>query len=163
LAELGEHQRIVDWTRQWWGLMLDCGATSCWEVFPGFDPRWYTRSHCHAWSAGPGYFLPTYQLGVRPDAPGFTRARIAPIPADLSWARGRVPTSAGEIEVDWRRREGSFRIDVSLPPGTEATLVLPFGGEPRVRPTGFGAVHVSGKWHIELPAGGSCTAEQPDG
>jgi len=163
LAQLGEYQRILNWTRQWWGLMLDCGATSCWEVFPGFDPRWYTRSHCHAWSAGPGYFLPTYQLGVRPDAPGFAHARIEPIPADLSWARGRVPTPAGEIEVGWRRSDGRFRIEVALPPGTAAMVVLPFGTAPQAVPPGAEARCVSGKWEVELPSGGRGTVEQPEG
>ncbi|MFQ6096260.1 MAG: family 78 glycoside hydrolase catalytic domain, partial [Armatimonadota bacterium] len=32
LARLRDFERIVEWTRKWWGLMLDAGATSCWET-----------------------------------------------------------------------------------------------------------------------------------
>ena len=131
LARIGDFQAILDLSRERWGFMLDKDATTCWETFPGFSGggRW-TRSHCHAWSAAPTYFLSAYQLGVRPLESGFSLALIAPEPADLQWAYGRVPTPKGTISVSWRKGD-DFQIDVSLPVGVAAQIQIP------VRPEEF--------------------------
>jgi len=125
LARMGDFQNILDISRDRWGFMLDKDATTCWETFPGFSGggRW-TRSHCHAWSAAPTYFLSAYQLGIRPLEPGFSKALIAPEPVDLTWAKGRMPTPKGNISVWWQKGE-NFSIDVSLPPGVSARIELP--------------------------------------
>ena len=127
LARIGDFQNILDISRDRWGFMLDKDATTCWETFPGFSGggRW-TRSHCHAWSAAPTYFLSAYQLGVRSLKPGFSKALIAPEPVDLTWARGRMPTPKGNISVWWQKGE-EFQMDVSLPAGISAKIQLPVG------------------------------------
>jgi hypothetical protein len=136
-AKDGEFQRILDIIRREWGAMIDYGATTAWETL---TPR--TRSHCHAWSAAPAYFLSTYVLGVRPK--GVTRDMgqgtrvmeyfIAPKPCDLQWARGRfpvpsVPRDMGqgtrEIVVRWERDERQFAIWFELPEWVKAEIVLP--------------------------------------
>ncbi len=131
LARLGRYEEILAITRERWGFMLERGATTCWETFPGWEPdgRW-TRSHCHAWSTGPTYFLSRYQLGVAPLEPGFTPALIAPQPAGLSWARGRVPTPHGEIHVSWRDEAKMFLLEAALPPGVSALVRAPIPAEP---------------------------------
>ena len=136
-AKDGEFQRILDIIRREWGAMIDYGATTAWETL---TPR--TRSHCHAWSAAPAYFLSTYVLGVRPK--GVTRDReqgtrvmeyfIAPKPCDLKWARGRFPVPSvsrdmgqgtREIVVRWERGERQFTIWFELLEWVKAEIVLP--------------------------------------
>ncbi len=136
-AKDGEFQRILDIVRHEWGAMVDYGATTAWETL---TPR--TRSHCHAWSAAPAYFLSTYVLGVRPK--GVTRDRgqgtrgmeyfIAPKPCDLKWARGRFPVPVRardeggrtrEIVVRWERDERQFTIWFELPEWVKGEIVLP--------------------------------------
>ena len=160
LAEMGEHELVVDWIRERWRMMIDRGATTFWEVFPGFDPggRW-TRSHCHAWSAAPTYFLSIYQLGVRPVEVGFTKALIAPIPAGLTWAKGTMPTPHGPLSVDWAVSSDAFRIAVALPEAVSAEIVspcLPGGYETACVEGGPGSVRRldDGGYRVELPAGG---------
>lgn len=125
LAKAGQHEVILQQVRERWGMMLEKGATSFWEVFPGFDRKWWTRSHCHAWSSAPTYFLTTYQLGIEPLKPGFVQARIAPQPADLSWAEGTLPTPQGPIHVSWRREPTAFSLRAALPVGVTAEITLP--------------------------------------
>jgi alpha-L-rhamnosidase len=129
LARIGDFQAILDLSRERWGFMLDKDATTCWETFPGFSGggRW-TRSHCHAWSAAPTYFLSAYQLGVRPLEPGFSLALIAPEPADLQWAYGCVPTPEGNISVWWQKGD-DFQMEVSLPVGVAAQIQIPVSPE----------------------------------
>lgn len=109
LAKLGEWEVMIEDIRHQYGQMIDWGATTCWEMYPHFaenraNPNLLTRSHCHAWSAGPAYFLGAYVLGVRSLEPGWSRVLIAPQPCGgLSWARGSVPVpGGGRIDVSWR-------------------------------------------------------------
>ena len=61
-------------------------------------------------------------LGIEPTAAGFSSVSIRPDLAGLEWARGAEPTPRGLIRIDIRRD----KIQVNLPPGTIATLSLPF-------------------------------------
>ena len=126
LAKLGKFEEILSLTRKNWGFMLDNGATTCWEMFPGFCPDGsWTRSHCHAWSAAPTYFLSRYQLGIMPEEPGFRKVRIAPMTAGLKWVKGSMPAPSGQIKVDWKNQRGVFRIEVSLPDNVSGVVQLP--------------------------------------
>jgi hypothetical protein len=129
-----------------YGRMLDYGATTCWETYPKTNvpnprPSQLTRSHCHAWSAAPAYFLGTTVLGVNAAAPGWSEVTIAPQPCGLSWARGSVPLpNEGRIDVSWRVQEdGSFFIEAWVPAGVEAMVRVPDGYEGKV------ALHVAGE------------------
>ncbi len=153
LVKQGDFQKIVDWTRHYWGLMLDEGATTCWETFPGFQKDRWTRSHCHAWSSAPGYFLPAYQLGVRPMEPGFSRVLIQPETVDLAWCRGIVPSPRGDISVHWELGN-DFTISVELPPEVEALIKLPpYVRDPRFV-TGEGIVSKDGDGRGQAVVGG---------
>lgn len=129
-ARLGRHGKILERVRKNWGEMLEHGATTCWETYRKFSAdrgeAVYTGSHCHAWSAGPLFFMAACQLGVRPLAPGYAQALIAPEPLDLAWARGRVPVPAGgEIQVAWKRSGRRFTLEVGLPRGVSGKVLLP--------------------------------------
>ncbi|NMB25758.1 MAG: alpha-L-rhamnosidase [Firmicutes bacterium] len=156
LAKQGRFQEILDWTRHYWGLMLDNGATTCWETFPGFQKDRWTRSHCHAWSAGPGYFLPAYQLGVRPLKPGFSQVLIKPETADLAWCKGIVPSPRGDIEVSWEKAR-DFSLSVKLPLGVDGVIELPLDArDPRiVEGDGTLAESASGGWQVIVTGAGS--------
>ncbi len=122
-ALAGDLAGCLDVIRQYWGGMLDRGATTFWE---DFDLRWledsgridaatpagkkdlhadfggycYTglrRSLCHGWAAGPTAWLSEHLLGVTPLAPGFKKARVRPQAAGLDWVRGTYPTPYGPI------------------------------------------------------------------
>src|SRR5690606_8788871 len=90
-----------------------------------------TRSHCHAWSAGPAYFLGAYVLGVQGVTPGWTKVRIAPQLSGLTWATGSVPLpQGGRIDVSWRIDESDpslMRLRVDAPAGVELDLAAPEG------------------------------------
>lgn len=109
-----------------WGAMIDKGATTCWEGWL-FIPGHHTRSHCHAWSAAPSYFLPTIVLGIRPEAPGFARVAVKPYPGKLSSAEGGVPTPLGLLSVSWRIDGGAMRIEVEKPKAMAVRVEVPEG------------------------------------
>ena len=121
LCKAGRFDRVLALMRERYGRMLARGATTLWE---SFDP---TASLCHGFSATPVYQLSTEVLGVYPLAPGFTRFRVAPQPADLTHARGVFPTVHGEIEIAWERSPDGIALEVTVPEGTRAEVVAPAG------------------------------------
>ncbi|MCL5103843.1 MAG: glycoside hydrolase family 78 protein [Armatimonadetes bacterium] len=123
LEKAGDIDSIVKQIRQWWGMMIQDGATACWETFQSaLGDSWPTRSYCHAWSAAPAFALPAYVLGVQPIEPGFAKFSLRPYLGDLAFAGGIVPTPSGEVHVEIRRDDGVIIITFSVPPGTVAVL-----------------------------------------
>ena len=123
--------------------MVRCGATTCWEQYPESPLNkavegMLSRSHCHAWSAAPAYFLSRSVLGVKPLAPFWTSVEIAPVPCGLAWARGAVPHPAGGvIEVSFTVEGDKIDLRISAPEDVELVIRLPDGlkGEPLVERT----------------------------
>ncbi len=121
LEKLGLQQRIVEDIYRNYLPMLESGASTVWESFPsgttgsgGFP----TRSHCHAWSSAPSFFLNRILLGVRPTAPGWQTVQLSPRLSGLTWARGAVNTPRGSIHVAWRLVEpAKVEITCTAPQG----------------------------------------------
>jgi hypothetical protein len=124
MSEAGLRAEAVDIIREKWGAMIDEGATTFWET-------WGSSVHlsrCHAWSAGPLYLLTENVLGVMPVEPGWRRVRIAPMAANLEFAKGVVPSPLGRIIVEWEKvGDDQLAVRVELPQGMEADFVGPLG------------------------------------
>lgn len=114
LCAMGEQEFVLDEIRDYWGGMLELGATSFWEKY---DPaqsgdehlsmygRPYGKSLCHAWGASPIYLFGRYYLGVEPTAPGYAEYQIKPNLGGLEWMDGKVPTPSGDIELSVSQTE----------------------------------------------------------
>ena len=125
LAKGGHWQKALDLMRQYWGAMLDLGATTFWE---DFNMEWmrnaaridemvpegkvdvhreygdycylsYRHSLCHGWASGPTAWLSQHVLGVEVLEPGCRKLRITPHLADLQWAEGSFPTPLGPVTI----------------------------------------------------------------
>ena len=114
----GHAETVISGIRNHWGRMLDHGSTTAWEMFEGCHrPGLPTRSWCHGWSAGPAWLLPAYILGARPASPGWKQVLIEPVPGDLQWAEGNIPTPIGNIRVAWEKAGAGLELNVKLPLG----------------------------------------------
>ncbi|MBL8153114.1 MAG: family 78 glycoside hydrolase catalytic domain [Anaerolineae bacterium] len=124
LFEQGRADDALPILREQWNRMLEKGATTFWETFPGdVSSGHWSRSLCHGWSAAPAYFLSTQVLGITPAAPGYRRIRIAPKPCQLKWASGTVPTPHGLVSVAWHRDGDKLAISYTVPEGCEVELI----------------------------------------
>ncbi|SFB09165.1 Alpha-L-rhamnosidase N-terminal domain-containing protein [Cohnella sp. OV330] len=136
LEQAGRQRLMLDDIRHNYGQMLRYGATTCWEMYPNFaenrsNPDMLTRSHCHAWSAAPGYFLGSSILGVKRGAEGWRSVEVAPQPCDLTWAEGVVPLpQGGHIAVSWEVvSAGKLKVRIEAPEDIQVNLTLPEGME----------------------------------
>ncbi|HEX7817177.1 alpha-L-rhamnosidase C-terminal domain-containing protein [Dyella sp.] len=84
-------------------------------------------SMAHGWSTGVLPALTNELLGVTPRSPGFSRWSVRPHPGPVAWARGRVPTPHGPLDVRWRNDPGRplFVLDIRAPMGTQGDVTLP--------------------------------------
>jgi hypothetical protein len=127
LEKLGREDRIVDEIYRDYLPMLEAGATTVWESFPtgttGSD-GFPTRSHCHAWSSAPSYFLNRIVLGIKATAPGGRAFAISPHVLNLAWAHGTVATVRGPLSVAWKQNEanGTLEVTCQSPAGVEVTF-----------------------------------------
>ncbi|MEJ8305193.1 alpha-L-rhamnosidase C-terminal domain-containing protein [Saccharibacillus sacchari] len=124
-GEAGDIQGSLDSIRQYWGGMLELGATTFWEDFDlawlenaaridevvpegkvdvhgtygGYCYQGYRHSLCHGWASGPTAWLSEYVLGIRVEEPGCRTLRISPALGNLQWVEGTFPTPYGTVYV----------------------------------------------------------------
>lgn len=77
----------------------------------------------HGWGALPLLWMHESLLGVTVTAPGGGRIRIAPATGGLPFVAGHTGTPKGTVWVSWDPQP--WRLEISLPPGVTAELILP--------------------------------------
>lgn len=150
LAAAGETEFALDVIREYWGAMIDLGATTFWE---DFDIKWaenayridelpqegkkdahgdygkfcYTQfrhSLCHGWASGPTSFLSRHILGVKAVEPGYRKIKIEPHLGNLTYAEGKIPTPYGVIEVRHELVNGQVKTKLSSPEDVEVKMEI---------------------------------------
>ncbi|MCF0196762.1 MAG: alpha-L-rhamnosidase [Bacteroidaceae bacterium] len=146
MAMNGQYEEAMDIISQYWGGMLDMGATSFWE---DFDLAWtknagriddfvpegkkdihgdfgaycypgFRHSLCHGWASGPTAWLSEHVLGVTPLEPGCRKVKITPHLGKLKWVEGTYPTPQGVITIRHERRDdGTIKSDIKAPKGVK--------------------------------------------
>jgi len=141
-AKAGDYSSAIDNIRQYWGGMLDMGATTFWEDFDldwtvnaaGIDDlvpegkkdihadfgaycyKNLRHSLCHGWASGPTSWLTTHVLGVQVVEPGCKQLRIEPHLGDLQWVEGSFPTPYGVVAIKHTKEaDGKIKTDISAP------------------------------------------------
>ncbi|KAF9767665.1 hypothetical protein IL306_015125 [Fusarium sp. DS 682] len=104
--------------------------TNCfWETLDpdGTPGLGIITSLCHGWASGPTAELSRHVLGVQAVEPGYKKWQVKPQTLRLEWAKGRVPTEHGTIEVDWKFKSGLLQMTVRGPKkgNTSGTVYLP--------------------------------------
>lgn len=144
LAQAGEYQQALDIIRQYWGGMLDLGATTFWEDFnldwihnaarlDDFVPEGkddihgdfgdycypsFRHSFCHGWASGPTPWMTQHILGVEIVDAGCKTLRITPHLGDLEWTEGTFPTPLGIVYIKHvKGADGKIVSTVKAPDG----------------------------------------------
>ncbi len=127
--------RIVD-TEAYpgWGYWVKKRTTTLWE-------QWNDNSGSlnHIMYGDVSAWMYKTLAGIRPDPehPGFKHFFVHPwFPEDLQWVKAHHNTPYGRIEVQWKRMEGSIRLEVSVPVNTSATVTFPVSNLKQVMEAG---------------------------
>ncbi|TLV02365.1 alpha-L-rhamnosidase-related protein [Dyadobacter luticola] len=143
-AKAKDYTGALNCIRNYWGGMLDMGATTFWE---DFDLAWtknaapiddlvpegkddihgdfgaycyknLRHSLCHGWASGPTSWLSEHVLGISIVEPGAKTIRIQPNLGDLAWAEGTYPTPLGIVKVRHEKQpDGSVKSTIDAPKG----------------------------------------------
>ena len=144
-AKAHDYQGCLDVIREYWGGMLDMGATTFWE---DFDINWMKNAarideivpedkvdihgdygnYCykglrhslsHGWASGPTSWLTEYVLGIHVEDGGRT-VSITPHLCDLDWAKGSLPLKQGILRVEHKTPpDGTLTSTVLAPEGVK--------------------------------------------
>ena len=146
MAKAGNYQGAMDIMSEYWGAMLDLGATTFWEDFHidwaknaaridelvpegkidvhsaygDYCYKGFRHSLCHGWASGPTAWLSRHVLGVEVLEPGCKKVRIEPHLGNLEWVEGSFPTPMGVIKIKHTKdADGKIRSDIKVPEGVE--------------------------------------------
>ncbi|WP_284763187.1 alpha-L-rhamnosidase [Arthrobacter sp. efr-133-R2A-63] len=136
-------------------------ATTIWERWDSMrpdgtvNPGGMTSFNHYALGAVADWLHRTV-AGLAPAEPGYKRIRFAPKPGgDLTSAAARHLTPYGEAAISWRiGDDGTVVVDVTVPEGTNAEVILPLHPEDLVTEVGPGTHH----WNYQAP---ECFNERP--
>ncbi|MFC1739239.1 alpha-L-rhamnosidase C-terminal domain-containing protein [Planctomycetota bacterium] len=143
-ALAGDYQGAINSIRDYWGAMLDLGATTFWEDFNldwtdnaaridelvpegkkdihgdfgAYCYKGFRHSLCHGWASGPTPWLTEHVLGIKVIEPGCKTIKINPNLADLQWAQGSFPTPMGLVKVKHTKQpDGTIKTEIDAPKG----------------------------------------------
>ena len=135
-------REILGALKEYYGAMLDMGATTFWE---DFDIDWvenacpideipdgtrsdihgdngkycylgFRHSLCHGWSSGPVPFLTEYVLGIEILEEGCKAVKVTPHLGELTYAKGSIATPFGKLEVEHtKNNDGIINTVVNAP------------------------------------------------
>ncbi|WP_167610099.1 alpha-L-rhamnosidase [Maribellus sediminis] len=144
LAMAGLYNQALEIVSDYWGGMLDMGATTFWEDFniewmensarlDEFTPEGmndihgsfgaycypsYRHSLCHGWSSGVTAWLTENVLGIKVLEPGCKTLKVEPHLGDLEWAEGSFPTPLGVVNVKHTKlTNGAIDTKIDAPDG----------------------------------------------
>jgi Neutral trehalase len=108
--------------RSWYN-MIRAGSTITMEAWDNkYKPN---QDWNHAWGAVPANAIPRKLMGVEPLLPGWNAFRVRPQLGPLAWARVKVPTIKGAVELSCRQGDGTYRMELKVPGNTEAHVEIP--------------------------------------
>ena len=141
-AMAGDYCGCLDAIREYWGGMLELGATTFWEDFDlewmknagridelpeegkvdvhasygGYCYKGHRHSFCHGWAGGVTPWLSENVLGVRVLKPGCKIVEVKPHLGDLEWVKGSYPTPYGVIDIFCEKiSDGTLKTEVNAP------------------------------------------------
>jgi len=144
LSMAGMYEEAIEIASNYWGGMLDMGATTFWEDFnvewkknsarlDEFTPEGkndihgsfgdycypsYRHSFCHGWASGVTSWLTENVLGIKIMEPGCKTLKIEPHLGNLQWVEGSYPTPLGTVIIKHTKLpNGKIETQVDAPEG----------------------------------------------
>lgn len=114
-----------------WLYAVKKGATTIWErwnsILPNGDFEEMGMNSLNHYAYGSiGDWMYKYLAGIQRVKPGYKKVRIEPkFIKGITSVHASLKTNYGEIKVKWKCEHNEISVDVTIPPNTTATIVLP--------------------------------------
>lgn len=145
IGDYGEYDGALSILKQYYGGMLDLGATTFWE---DFDIKWlknacridvmpdeqmvdvhrtygrfcytgYRHSLCHGWSSGVIKYLIETVAGIKVADVGCKKIAVNPHLSGLKYVQAEFPTVHGIVKVEVTNTNDDDKVNIDLPNGVE--------------------------------------------
>ncbi|MDR6555071.1 alpha-L-rhamnosidase N-terminal domain-containing protein [Paenibacillus qinlingensis] len=142
LIKLGKAKRALELIQERYGVMLDAGSDTTWEIWEIFHQQKNGQvnfsSASHAWGASPIVFVFEGIFGFQSIEPGHRRFSLSPDPCGIEEIQADLPVEAGEIKMKlYHTTTQQWKLELGIPQGYVGTV---YGEE-------FGA----GSYIIDVP------------
>ncbi len=129
LSENGLHEMAFDAmnkrTQPGYGWWIDQGATTTWEQWDGSG----SRNHPMFGGGIVWFYRVLAGFNADPLKPGYQNIIFKPQPAgDVTSVSYSNETSFGLATINWQRKTDSFKLNISVPVGSTATVFVPASG-----------------------------------
>lgn len=114
-----------------WLYPVKMGATTIWERWDGIKPDGTFQtpsmnSYNHYAYGAIGDWMYKNIAGINPDEAGYKKIRIEPrLGRGITTASASLDTPYGVVSSSWKLENGTFKLSVSIPPNTTATVIMP--------------------------------------
>ncbi len=111
-----------------WGYMVSRGATTLWELWQEkTGPSMNSHNHAMFGSVGAWFYQGLAGIGLDGDAGvGYRQIRLDPqVVEDLGSVSASVDTLRGRVSSSWTHAPGLITLDVQIPVGAVAKVVVP--------------------------------------
>lgn len=142
LADAGRSDVIFDMNsgsdRPGYGYILAKGATALTESWDGTHSQdHFMLGHIMEW-----FYSDLAGIQCDPTAVAFKRIIIKPTPVgDITWTSAAYDCPYGKIKTAWKLDGGKFNLDVTIPPGTTATVWVPSDDRSAITESGTDVAH----------------------
>ena len=146
MAKAQNYSVAIEIIKEYWGGMIQLGATTFWE---DFNIEWMENagridqmpvdtlvdvhatygdycyqglrhSLCHGWASGPTAWLSEHVLGIKVLEPGCKKIAIEPNLGNLNWVEGTYPSPKGIITVRHEKQaDGTIKSEIDIPEGIQ--------------------------------------------
>lgn len=117
----GYFSDAIDLIENYYGWLLDNGATTWWE---GFDKDSYAGARSHGWGSSPTWFLTTYILGARQTGP--ESWQVTPSFDGVDTVTGALPLPDGVLNIYWEKNICQTNyLDIEAPLTTSGLAIIP--------------------------------------
>jgi alpha-L-rhamnosidase len=110
-----------------WGYMIEHGATTLWELWQEkTGPSMNSHDHIMFGSLGAWFYRALGGILLGEDGAGYRHVRIDPqMTEDLHYASATMETIRGRVSSTWARLEDGSTLEIDVPTGGDAVIVVP--------------------------------------
>jgi alpha-L-rhamnosidase len=158
LADGGRSDVIFDMNNQsekpGYGYQLKMGATSLTEKWDAGVGSFGSQNHFMLGQINEWFFHDLGGIANADDSVGFKKIVTKPaVVGDLKWVKGKYDSVRGPISTEWHRDGRDLSLEISIPPGTSATVFIPAKNSGDVLENGIAAAKSAGVKFLRMENG----------
>lgn len=144
-----------------WGYSIKNGATTIWERWNSYtkeggfgDIGMNSFNHYSLGSVGEWMFRYAAGIEADPDQPGFKHTIIQPtVGGEFQYAKAEYDSIYGSIASGWNIDGNSFKMNVTIPANTTATVYVPTDDQATVKESGKSTSEAEGIRFVKMDGG----------